>query len=429
MRATLQYKWDSFGRALFLQELLIEVLRALLVLTFAFLSEALHLNADRYGGGNTTDVSIVNAWRTVLDLSDMEERMLPEQVRHSAIWLFIILWTAVFSNASIRLCKFVIAFARHTEQQQFTSLNKLVFCTTTAQILACLTPLAYGNSAYDSQNPHEWVAGFQAFALFGYLIKLLSYFRGNLALGSFIYKIEQIAVALGPVSVSSLVLMLAFSFPILLLLAEERKDWYSAFGFTMTTFNRALRLPTIADFAPMTATIGGDSKPSDGDERRLDEHSEGYEDRFPRHLDPENTWWPVVVVYEIFVVFGQIFLLNMMIGIVGAANMSVHLNADRVARFERALLILDKEQQMLKERINADAPQTTARRKWIRRCEVCCDALIPKFLQTHRITANDLRPAWLHVMLPPATGETLSGDGAITEHADIAALQRKLGRV
>ena len=54
------------------------------------------------------------------------------------------------------------------------------------------------------------------------VIKLVYFFRGNLRLGSFTYKIERIFHALAPIFMSSSVLIIAFSLPIFLLNLEVR---------------------------------------------------------------------------------------------------------------------------------------------------------------------------------------------------------------
>ena len=124
----------------------------------------------------------------------------------------------------------------------------------------------------------------------------------------------------------------------------------------------------------------------------------------------------------------QLFLLNMMIGIVGSANMQVHNNADRVARFERGLLIIDKEMRLLQKLRRADTPHSRAAHGVSLGNKVLytLEGLLPRGLQTHTIAKEQVRPNWLHVLLPPAS-QSARGSTS-NEQSDIAALRKKLGR-
>lgn len=393
--AALSYQWKTFGYALFLQDLATELLGTFLVLGYGFVSVTLNVELDLQPRNvSSPDVSIVSAWDTVAGPVDAENA-LPGELDRQLLWLYMILWTVVFVGllSTIgRMAVLILIRRRHVPLRE-----RMEIVGAVTQAIACLVPIDSHRCAGPDcvTDSTRMSTIFQAASVLAHMTTLLHFFRGNLALGSFIYKIEQITIELAPVLFSSAAVMSVFSFSILLLLAEEFKDWYTALGNTLSIANRALRLPMLAAYAPM-------GTPMDG------------------LLDPGNSWWPIVILYEVFVVFGQLFLLNMMIGVVGRVNMSVHQNADRVARYERGLVILDKEYKLLAG-LARSADRTASFGRTYRLGEklhvICCN-LLPKALQTQHLTAAEIRPAWLHVLLPPAGSVARTGQADARSRAN-----------
>ena len=386
-----------------MQDLATELFATLVIVGYGFVSVTLNVDLDLLPRNvSSPDVSIASAWDTVAG-PDNAENALPEGLNRQLLWLYIILWVVVFvgvlSTFGLIAVRRLIR-RRNVPRAHGSWRGRMHIFGAAMQAISCLLPLdsvrCGGPDCVEDSTSTRMATIFQAASLLAHMTTLVHFFRGNLALGSFIYKIEQISIELAPVLFSSVVVMSAFSFTTLLLLAEEFKDWYTALGNTLTIANRALRLPMIAAYAPMGGPDGGGI------------------------LDPGNSWWPIVVVYEVFVVFGQIFLLNMMIGVVGRVNMSVHQNADRVARYERGRVILDKEYKLLAGLARSaarTAPFGDSYRFGEKLQAIYCN-LLPKALQTHHLTAAEVRPAWLHVLLPPASSVARMGQADARSRAN-----------
>jgi len=147
-------------------------------------------------------------------------------------------------------------------------------------------------------------------------LRTLYYFRGVLVLGAFVHTLFSITKDLKPILFSSLAVMVSFDAAFAALLIHFYDgDSGRAFQAVATTSNYALRLPTLFAWTP------GDT------------HE-----------------WPIIVLFDIYVALGQLFLLNLLIGVVAAANMRVRAHAAKVANFERAKFSLDKEQYLLDRR-------------------------------------------------------------------------------
>ena len=81
--------------------------------------------------------------------------------------------------------------------------------------------------------------------------KGLYYFRGSLQLGALVHSVGAICVALAPIILTSLMLLVSFSVAIMLLLLHaEGMTFAEAVGASITSFNRALRLPALYEYTP-----------------------------------------------------------------------------------------------------------------------------------------------------------------------------------
>ena len=182
-----------------------------------------------------------------------------------------------------------------------------------------------------------------------------------------------------------------------------------------TTFNRALRLPTVYSWVPWQSAQA----------RATAEHSV----------------WPQILLYWVFTIFGQLFLLNLLIAVVGAARASVALQASRVARFARAKvrcaplslptlttlsqpglcasqIIIEKELEALfRSRV------TERSSRWLQDRGGAPEG--------RTVAESDLlsrmTPRWLHVLVP--VKPDMSKAAETTELSKIARLQAQLGRV
>ena len=108
-------------------------------------------------------------------------------------------------------------------------------------------------------------------------------------------------------------------------------------------------------------------------------------------------------VRRVFVIFGQLVILNMLIAVVSAANQRVTKSSQQIARFGRAKLIVDKESD---RRARAMPPELARR----------------------------IFPRHIHVLLPPKRGKERAlegGDGntSARELNEVEEWRKKLGRV
>ena len=109
-------------------------------------------------------------------------------------------------------------------------------------------------------------------------------------------------------------------------------------------------------------------------------------------------WYPydgtalAMIIYEIYVIVGQLFLLNLLIGVVAAANLRVRLQAALVAQYERARFSQDKEALLLLK----SHGKISARKAGL---VSCLDTLVG--MGAPDISA--LCPKWIHVLEPPAS--------------------------
>ena len=108
-------------------------------------------------------------------------------------------------------------------------------------------------------------------------------------------------------------------------------------------------------------------------------------------------WYPydgtalAMIIYEIYVIIGQLFLLNLLIGVVAAANMRVRLQAALVAQYERARFSQDKEALLFLKTHSTVSTRNP-------RLASCFDTLVGMGAPD----MDTLCPRWIHVLEPPA---------------------------
>jgi len=243
----------------------------------------------------------------------------------------------------------------------------------------------------------------QTIALLAVWSRGLYYFQGSEALGTFVHTLRAISINLIPIGLSSAWLMVTFSISMFLLLYHAPPypeagnegpidNVPDGLGATLTTFNRALRLPTMYTWVPWQTNSN----------------------------DEKHSVWPQIALYWVFTLFGQLFLLNLLIAVVGAARAKVALQASRIARFARAKIIIEKELQALFRASANERGTLTGPRAGPSSARTEAES------KRKRDLLEVMTPRWLHVLVP--VKPDMSKAAETTELNKMAKLQAQMGR-
>ena len=255
---------------------------------------------------------------------------------------------------------------------------------------------AEGAGCGAEQAEMAWEGGFgpwltiTSFVIMTHFVRLVFVFRGFLAFGALVHMVEEICKQIVPFLFLLMLLSTGFAAAISTLLRHTQwhgDDWSS---FSMAMFNVVNM--GFRYIPPRPATM--------------------------------SAHWQVVALYEFFMFIVQIVMLNLLVGFMAQTLGKLRANADLMAIYERARLIIEQEQSLLARRDQRSRDPMAIYDQHAPSALADALRLVPPLRKCAELLAVPTRevitPRWLHV-LAPSQGEAEVMSGAATKPTAHAA--------